>query len=106
MRYYPITPNILQGADSMRSNAISHKQDQETWLRWTQIPIPLSQYQFPEILINLHLFQYMSSNFINCQSLPKIAEDCRTLEKIVEDRRRSPKIGKERQRLMKITEDR
>ena len=31
-----------------------NKQDQETWLRWTQIQIPLSPYQFPEILIHFN----------------------------------------------------
>ena len=63
------------------------KQDQETWLRRTQIAIPLSPYQFPEIVIHFHLFQYISSNFNDCQSLTMIAKDCQ----------RSPKIAKYRQ---------
>ena len=91
------------------------KQDQETWLRRTQILIPLSPYQFRLISIHFHELQYISSNFNtfqevfsdfnNCQRSPKIVEVCQRSPKIAEDHQRSPKINKDRRRSPKIAQD-
>ena len=91
-----------------------NKQDHETWLCQTQIPIPISPYQVPLIWIHFHEFQYIFCNFnkfpemvrdfINCWSLPKIAKDRQKLSKIAKDRQRLPMISKDRWLSPKIAE--
>ena len=45
---------LLSVSHSSTECIIIIEQDQETWLRRTQIEIPLSPYKFPDILIHFH----------------------------------------------------
>ena len=74
------------------------KQDQETWLRRTQIAIPLSPYQLPD-------FYSISINFNTFPVISMIAEAWGRSPKITKSCRRSPKIAKDRQRSLTIAED-
>ena len=46
--------NAVENSSDKKDAGNAIKQDQEAWLRWTQISIPISPYQFQEIVIQFH----------------------------------------------------